>query len=534
MTTRKPKRIKKSLLVLLAAAAVLLTACGGGSGGGGGSSETGGGSGSGTGSGYADELRIGWNEGKTLDPAFFSLVQDYAVAKQIYSGLVQYKMGTTEIVPDLATSWDHTPDGLTYTFHLRSGVKWQKGFGDLTAQDVVDHFRRIMDPATASPFASTLSDVDSVDAPDAHTVVFHLKHPDAFFLDQVVAFREGFIANPKAVQQYGKDYGRNPVGTGPYQLKEWVPGQYILLEANPDYYGGVPKTKYVRFVNIADESARRIALENGEIDVFWNASDPKMIQEFSSSPDYEVLQLPSTGIATLDINTKVKPFDDVRVRQALAYAIDYKSITDGVRGGMADKLDTIIPKGMFGHSDDVQPVYTYNPDKARELLKEAGYQNGFKTSANVLNSAYVPDMFTVIQSNLRDVGIDMQINLVDAPTWQKTLSTGDAPLSVLLTTRMEPDQILSQFFYGPACVPAGNNFSCYNGVDDLIVAGRTEMDEQKRADIYKQIQEKINQDVPNVPLISNRNVDVVSKRVQNYVKGLAFDADLTGVLVKGK
>ncbi|MBX6350389.1 MAG: ABC transporter substrate-binding protein [Clostridia bacterium] len=523
---------RRALLALVAVAGLLLAACGGGGGApetGGGASEAGSES---TGPQYADEIRIGWSEGKTLDPAYFSLINDYAIAKQIYSGLVQYKMGTTEIVPDLAESWDVSPDGLTYTFHLRHGVKWQKGYGELTAQDVVQHFQRIMDPATASPFAGTLDDVASVEAPDPYTVVFHLKQPSAFFLDQVVAFREGFIANPKAVQDEGQDYGRMPVGTGPYELKEWVPGQYILLEANPDYYGGAPKTKYVRFVHIPDESARQIALQNGEIDVFWNASDPKMIQSFSNDPNYQVYQVNSTGIAVLELNPKAKPLDDVRVRQAMAYAIDYKAITDGVRGGLAVKLNTIIPVGMFGAAPDIQPVYDYDPQKAKELLREAGYPNGFQTSANVLNSGYAPDMFSVIQSNFRDVGIDMQINLVDSPTWQKTLTEANVPISVLLTTRMEPDQILSQFFYGPVCSPKGNNFPCYKGVDDLIAQARAELDDQKRADLYRQIQIKFNQDLPAIPLISNKNVDIVSKRVQGYVKGLAYDADLTHVVVE--
>ncbi len=257
-----------------------------------------------------------------------------------------------------------------------------------------------------------MAGIEEVWAEDKYTVRFRLTQPDAFFLNRIVV-NAGLISNPQAVIDYGEDYGRNPVSAGPYMLKEWIPGRYALLEANPHYYGGEPKTKYVRFIHIPDESARRIALETGQIDVFWNATDPIMVDAFERNNNFEVHSIVATNLVGPFINLKVPPFDDVRVRQAMAYAIDYDAIVHGVRGGLATKPKSHIPEGLPGHTADVRQ-YEYNPEKARQLLREAGFPNGFNTSVAVLNSGYTPDMFLVIQSNFRDVGINLRIDLQES------------------------------------------------------------------------------------------------------------------------
>lgn len=483
-----------------------------------------------TAQGRADELRIGWEQGQTFDSIMGNLVNENAVMYQVYIALVRLETGGAGIVPDLATEWELSEDGLDYTFTLREGVTWHNGYGEIRAQDVVNHFERVLDPETLSPFRSTLDGVEEVRAVDDYTVAFRLSEPDAFFLNRI-AVNAGLISNTEAVAEFGEDYGRNPVSAGPYIFREWMPGQYVLLEANPEYYGGEPKTKYVRFVHIPDESARRIALETGQVDIFWNATDPIMVESFERAPGFEVHSIVATNLVGPFINTKIAPFDDVRVRQAMAYAIDYEGIVEGVRGGLATKPVSHIPAGLFGHTDEVRQ-YDYDPERARELLAEAGYPNGFETTIGVLNTGYTPDMFAVIQSNFRDVGINLRVQLQDPPTWANSLATGNVPMAVLLHTSNNPDHLLTRFFYGPSCVPAGSNFSCWDGADDLIREARSELDEERRTQIYAEIQSRLMEELPLIPVLSNLQIDITSSRVQNYVKGLFFEADLREVVLE--
>src|SRR5690625_651677 len=182
-----------------------------------------------------DEIRIALpGEGDTLDPAYMSYVNSFSIASNIYSGLVRYAPGTIDLVPDLATDWEVSDDGLTWTFNIRDDVYWHKGYGKLVAQDIVDSYNRIRDPETGSRFQSDLSMVTDIQAPDDTTVVFTLDQPSAAFLHTVAVFRQGMIVNVQAVEDYGDEYGRNPVGTGAYEFVEWVPGVEVRLRRSEE------------------------------------------------------------------------------------------------------------------------------------------------------------------------------------------------------------------------------------------------------------------------------------------------------------
>ncbi|MBC7078611.1 MAG: ABC transporter substrate-binding protein [Synergistales bacterium] len=177
---------------------------------------------------------------ENVDPAYITAVSDQYIATNVYSGLVRYKPGTGEIEPDLAEDWDISPDGLVYTFHLRRGVKWHKGMGELTSEDVKYSFERILDPATKSLNKLYLEQVADIKTPDKYTVQIKLKEPYAPFLAGL-AYRAGWIVNKKGVEAGGKEYGRQPVGTGPFVFSSYQPGVEVVLAANPDYFGGKPK-----------------------------------------------------------------------------------------------------------------------------------------------------------------------------------------------------------------------------------------------------------------------------------------------------
>ena len=194
--------------------------------------------------GFAQESELRWNasDWESMDPAYITLQQESAIAMNIYNGLVNWEYGSTEIVPDLAQSWDISEDGTVYTFHLRQGVMWQKDYGELTAQDVKFTFDRILNPATSAPLASTYSIINSVDIIDDYTVQFTLNEPYAPFLLLLVPYKAGGIVNQQALKEFGDDYGLNPIGTGPFQWVEGDPRGEIVLEAFDNYYAGRPNS----------------------------------------------------------------------------------------------------------------------------------------------------------------------------------------------------------------------------------------------------------------------------------------------------
>src|SRR5712691_10828375 len=221
------------------------------------------------------------NQG-SLDGHFAATNQEMLVTRNIYSSLLKYKADTTELTGDLATSWDSTSDGLSYTFKLRQDVEWQKGFGHFTAADVKGSFDRLRAPETKSPFAGAISMLQEVQVIDDYTVKFILSQPYSAFPHLLTNYRDGPIVNVKAVQQFGKDYEWNPVGTGPYQFESAVPKQESIVTAFDKYYGGVAPIKRVVTRTIPDINAQVVGLENGQYDMMFVApEDPAVVKRLT-------------------------------------------------------------------------------------------------------------------------------------------------------------------------------------------------------------------------------------------------------------
>lgn len=445
-----------------------------------------------------DQIRIGLpGEGDTLDPAHMSYVNSFSIATNIYSGLVRYAPGTIELVPDLATDWTVSDDGLTWTFNIRDNVVWQKGYGLLTAQDVVDSFNRILDPATGSRFQSDLSTVTDIQAPDDTTVIFTLEQPSAAFLHALAAFRQGLIVNVRAVEEYGDEYGRNPVGTGAYELDAWIPGVEVRLRANPDYYEGVAPISAATFVVIPDESVRMLALQNGEIDIAMNLQNPEIYRRLQALPGIETGEVTTSASHGININTRMAPFDDVRVRRALMHALDLEIIAEVIWGGLAQAAYSDLAPAYLGHTEDV-PRYEYDPELARELLAEAGYPDGISTTLYWLNT-HSTDLLGTVRAMWRDAGIETEVRTVDSGTWVASIASGEAPLILKLATRADPHVWYSSFFHSDA-FPPGPNGMYYDGIDDLIEAGNLETDPDRRAEIYAEASHQVMTDLPYLPM----------------------------------
>ncbi|MBV9170736.1 MAG: ABC transporter substrate-binding protein, partial [Chloroflexi bacterium] len=307
------------------------------------------------------------NQG-SLDPHFAATDQEMLIIRNVYNGLLKYKPDTTELTGDLATSWEASQDGLTYTFHLRQDVEWQKGFGHFTANDVKASFDRVKDPATKSPFGPSMSTLKEVQVVDDYTVKMILNEPYAAFPHLLTDYRAGPIVNMKAVQQYGKDYDWNPVGTGPYQFESGTPKQEATIVANPNYFGD-NKAKINRIVTrtVPDINAEYVGLENGQYDMVLLAqTDPTVLQRLTSEGFVRTAfsrNLPEV----LLMNVTVKPFDDLKVRQAIAYAIDRQQLIDLAFPGYAKPWYSPVPEGFAYVSADV-PHVDQDLAKSKQLL----------------------------------------------------------------------------------------------------------------------------------------------------------------------
>lgn len=435
-----------------------------------------------------------------MDPAQIVTAPDHQIAYVVYSGLVRQKQGSLEVVPDLATKWDISADGLIYTFTLRRGVKWHKGFGDLTGEDVKYSFDRIMNPATRSRYRADFSMVKSVETPDPYTVRITLSEPYPAFLSAVLAYRPGYIVNRKAIDQYGRQYMSNVVGSGPYVFDRYVPGEGVYVSANRDYYGPAPKIQRALFRIVKEDAVAEIALQKGDVQVAYIEKAAVMAQLVKNRA-VASRAIPLPRIFFVHFNMNRPPFNDIRVRRAMSYAVDKKAIVQGVFLGQAAPSDSVLSPGMFGYIPDVR--YDYDEARARDLLSEAGYPGGIKGKTFefvVLSWADWEPMAAALQQQWRKVGINVKLTTMEEAVYQERRRNLEFDLLTGNALRLEPDQILASWFHGSQ-IPVPNA-SSYKGADALIDAARIQVDAKKRFEFYAAAQRKIQSDAPVIPLLN--------------------------------
>ena len=347
-------------------------------------------------------------EPTSLEPAINAGTAQRAVKLSVYRGLFNYGVkGKPEA--ELAASYTISADQKTYTVKLRK-AKFQNG-DPVTADDVVFTFDRIRDPKTGATFAGLFKVLDAVKAVDAATVQFVLKAPTAPFLDYL-ALPESAVVSRKWVQEQGANFARNPMGAGPYKFVRWDRGQQIVLEANSDYYkAGLPRTKRVSFQFYPDDTARTNALRSGDVDLIeyvpWKdiaqlSKDPKITLYSGTGPFMGVI-----------FNTTYKPFSDPRVRQAISYAIDRSAILNTAFSGAGKPIfGPPVVKGSLGYSEPFDNYFKYDPTKAKRLLAEAGYPNGFKARLLATSQyAFHQQTAVALAAELKKIGITVELDL---------------------------------------------------------------------------------------------------------------------------
>lgn len=448
-----------------------------------------------------------------LDPAHLPGSPNYQFAMNIFNGLVRYKSDQIDVEPSLATSWDLSEDGKVYTFHLRDDVFFHKGYGQLTSDDVKFSFDRILDPEEGSRYAGLLSSIEKVVAIDDLTVEVHLKAPEPAFLVSAFAFRPGYIVSRRAVEELGADFSTNPIGTGPYIFDSWTTGQEVVLVSNEDYWNGAPYFKKVTMKVIPEETVSSLALQKDEIN-YLMVREVETQLELMSAPNIAMIVVPGTQLVPLWMNTSREPLNDVRVRRAIAHAIDLEEFTDAVLEGTGFTTHSVIPPPMIGYTDDVVK-YPLDLEKARQLLTDAGYPGGgFELELVYRATGIKPAVATILQSMLARIGIQVILTVVETGEYTERRKAGDTDLNIELLSRFEPNQILTELLHSSS-FPPGGNISYYDGADDLIDQQSVETDPERRRELLQQIQKQIAEDIPGYML----SIKPLVSAFQDYIKG---------------
>lgn len=453
----------------------------------------------------------------TLDPAFVDGSEEFAV-RQIFNTLVSppdgtLEMGLDKLQGELAESWSVSDDRKVWTFKLKPGIKWHHGYGEVTAEDVKFSYERQMDPATNATYASNYANVESIEIIDPLTVAFHLKKPSAFFHVTALMPRfGGYVVSKKAYEALGKDFAMHPIGTGPFQFESYTSKQGIMTSANPDYFGGPQKVAGIDFRFVLDGNARVVGLMGAEFDIIEGVREPGWVEKLKQNyPDAQIQLLFPGSSQTVHLNLTVPPFDDIRVRQAMAYALD-PSVWRQSFGVLNEPMWGLTPQAFYGGLTEADiPAelrYDYNPEKAKQLLAEAGYPNGVTISAYNSDRADYKTNMLLIQDLFRKVGINLDVRFIDHATAAADNLLGKNNITIVSTTAPPNALPLLKNFYHSASIvtkPTGSrNVSHYGdvvgNVDGLLEKAETETDPQQQIAELHEIQLQLLRDLPALRL----------------------------------
>ena len=440
-----------------------------------------------------------------VDPHKATTTQDKPMTGWAFNGLVRFPPGSADLSklePDLAESWTKSDDGLVWTFKLRKGVKFHRDFGEMTADDVVFSLKRAADPKSSS-FSADYASFDKIEAVDPLTVKITLKTPVPSLLGLVSNYHGGEIVSKKAVETLGDDFRLKAIGTGPFMVDEYKPKESITFVANPNYFRGKPKIEKILYRFIPADAARDLAFQSGELDVIYGRQDQKWVERVKALPDAVVDVVRPAELALLHINQSQKPLDNLKVRQAIAYAIDPKQIANFMGSLVATPGRSVVPIGYLGF-DDSTPIPCCDANKSKQLLAEAGFPDGVTIKAVQTNLPSMLAVMQVVQAQLKKGGVDLQLDVVDHQTFHANIRKDMSQVNYYSAARFPvADVYLTQFFHSRSIVntpTAVVNTSHCKVADAEIDAARVEQNPIKQLELWKTAQKKIIEDVCAVPL----------------------------------
>jgi peptide/nickel transport system substrate-binding protein len=418
------------------------------------------------------------------------------------------------VQPGLAEGWE-IPDPLTYVFHLHRGVKFHDGRA-LTSRDVKWTFDSLLQGKIRSTKASAYRPVDHIDAPDDSTVVFHLKQPFTTLLWNVSDGAVGIVPYGS-----GEEISQRPIGSGPFRFVSAEPDKEVIIERNDDYWGAKAKLQRVRFAVTPDINTRALELRKGSADIAVSSLTGDMVLALQRESDLEVLRSPGTVLGYLAFNTRDPVLKDVRVRQAMAYAIDRTTIIHYLLRDFARPAYSLLPPESWAYNDDV-PHYDYNPERARQLLEQAGYRavNGvrFRLAMKTSTDESPRLIAAVLQQQLRNVGIALDIRTFEFATFLSDIMRGNYQMHTLRWVGGNEDPDMFEYvFHSSKFSPQGGNRTFYANprVDALIDQARGEAEQNVRKQVYLEVQRILAEDLPYINLWYYENVMVHNKRVTN-------------------
>ncbi len=450
------------------------------------------------------ELTMGYQtDPEGLDPQRTAAASTFVVTNNIYDTLV----GVTsdwEITPRLAEKWDISEDGMEITFKLREDVLFQNG-RQLKASDVEFTFNRLKDEE--SPKARDYDNIKNIEVMDDYNIKFVTEKLDVELLKSFVYPWTAIVPEEEAANLKTK-----PVGTGAFQLKEWVPQQHIILERNENYYGDKSKLETVKLELIPDATSLMAGLQVGDLDIIPLSGD--QVETLKGNTDYSILAQPMNAVQVMSLNTDNKILSNEKVRQAMSMAINKDEIIEASSFGYGDKIGSHLPTTSPDYYD-TNDVMEYNPEKAKELLKEAGYENGFDIKLTLPKNYQIHvDAGQVIADQLSKIGIRVNIEIVEWGTWVSEVYSGKKfEMTVVAHTgRLDSYAFLSRYKSD-----SDDYISLKTGeVDELLNKALQELDENKRKDIYKQIQVILANKLPAIYV----QTPYTMLGMQNNVKGM--------------
>lgn len=487
--------MKRRYLAILGAA-LLVSYCGGEKGGGGATAK--------------DTLVIALMSSPTnLDSRVGNDNASGRVYDLIYSGLIKVTPNM-DYAPDLAQKWE-TPDDKTIIFHLNPDAKFQNG-QPVKAADVKWTYDSLMAPNFVSSKKSGYAVLDHIEAPDDHTVIFKLKEPNAGIFDNLTL----------GILPTGADtnvYKTKPIGCGPYKVVEFRPDDRVVLEAFDQWHGGAPKIKHVVIRIIPDATTRVLELRRGTVNFEVNAIPFDNVRDFDGKPDFKVVKTPGSVYQYIAINLRDPILGKKDVRHAIAYAIDRQKIVNDIQRGYAKVTDTMLAEGHWARAENL-PTYPYDPAKAKQLLAQAGYPNGFSFTFRTSTDAEANSRAQVIQAMLKQVGINMSIQSNEMATFFADIGKGNFQMYSLSRNGVQDPDFYYIIFYSKNLPPEGQNRGYYVNprLDQLLLQGRSTFDRAKRKPIYEEVQRIAADDLPYISLYLQTNVAVMRSNVDGYVQ----------------
>jgi len=440
-----------------------------------------------------------------LDPHFATSTSDRTQAAWIFGALVRFAPGSTDaatIEPDLAESWEFSDDKMEWTFHLRRGVQFHHGFGEVTAEDVVFSLNKARNPES-SAFSSDYAAIQSVEAVDPYTVKLTLASPVPSLLGLVANYAGGFVLSKKAYEERGERFQREPVGFGPFQFERIEPGVLVEYSAHEAYFRGSPEIKKIVYRFLSAASARDLAFISGETDVSAGTTDQPWLTRSREIPNTVIDIFDPAELNVLHLNRTMKPFDDIRVRQAFAHAVNAEQIIQFRGPDFTRDNKSVIPSNNLGYTNETGAV-SHDATRARELLAEAGYPDGVTVKVLSTQLPSMEQLMQIVQAQVAESGFNLELEPVEHSSWHQMIRQDLSPIVMYSAARFPvADYYLTQFYHSASIVgspTAVTNFSHCSVADEEIVAARAEVDEAKQIELWHEAQRKIVADVCGVSL----------------------------------